>query len=203
MKFPLPTKYDSVMHTLVHPTLERFQSSVVQKFLPAFFFIAGVTYDSLTLSRIDHLTDNLLLLLYLSILGSLVIITGRFQLGLIPDQPENAHWNVLSFLHRTRPHLSKVLQFLFGGLFSAYAILYSQSVSIATSAIFLGIILGFLIANEFLQGRYSNLKILVGLFAIVLLSFFDIFPSRPNRVDEHLYLLGRCRTHHRPRVESR
>ena len=117
MKFPIPTKYESVMHTLVHPTIERFKSSVIQKFLPGGFFIAGVTYDSLTLSRIDHLTDNLLLLLYLSLLGSLVIITGRFQLGLIPDRPEIGQWNALTFLHRTRPHLSKILQFLFGGLF--------------------------------------------------------------------------------------
>ena len=86
MKFPIPTKYESAMQTLVNPAIEKFQSSIVQPFLPAFFFFAGVTYDSLTLSRIDHLTDNLLFLLYLALLGSLVIITGRFQLGLIPDQ---------------------------------------------------------------------------------------------------------------------
>ena len=203
MKFPVATKYESVMLTLVNPALERFQASIIQPFLPAFFFFAGVTYDSLTLSRIDHLTDNLLLLLYLSLLGSLVIITGRFQLGLIPDPYTSEPLNVLSLLHRVRPHLEKVLQFLFGGLFSAYAILYSQSVSIGTSAIFLGIIVGFLVANEFLRGRYSNLKILVGLFAIVLLSFLTFFPSRSYGMDECLHLLRRSGPHRRDRVENR
>ncbi len=191
MKFPSPIKYESSMASLVNPAIEKFQSSMVQPFLPAFFFFAGVTYDSLTLSRIDHLTDNLLFLLYLSLLGSLVIITGRFQLDLIPDKPETESWNVLSLLHRVRPHLAKGLQFLFGGLFSAYAILYSQSVSITTSAIFLGIIVGFLIANEFLRDRYSNLKILVGLFAIVLLSFLTFFlPVLTGWMNAYIFLSG-------------
>ena len=70
-------------------------------------------------------------------------------------------------MHRARPHFAKTLQFLLGGLFSAYAILYSQSASFSTTAIFLGIIVGCLIANEFLENRYSSLKMLVGLFAIV------------------------------------
>ncbi len=191
MKIPIPTKYESGIPTLLQHTFTRFQSGIFQPFLPAGFFIAGVTYDSLTLSRIDHLTDNLLFLLYLSLLGTLVIITGRFQLGLIPDHSETHRWNALAILHHTRPHLSKALQFLFGGLFSAYAILYSQSVSIMTSAIFLGIILGFLIANEFLQDRYSNLKILVGLFAIVLLSFLTFFlPVLTGWMNASLFLCG-------------
>lgn len=191
MKLPLPTKYESAIPTLIQQTFTRIQASFIQPFLPACFFIAGVTYDSLTLSRIDHLTDNLLFLLYLSLLGTLVIITGRFQLGLIPDHSVTHRWNVLGVLHRTRPHLSKALQFLFGGLFSAYAILYSQSVSIVTSAIFLGIILGFLIANEFLQDRYSNLKILMGLFAIVLLSFLTFFlPVLTGWMNAYLFLGG-------------
>ena len=44
----------------------RLQSSFLKPVLPAFFFLAGVTYDSLTLTRIDRLLDNLILLLYLT-----------------------------------------------------------------------------------------------------------------------------------------
>jgi len=153
----------------------KLQTSVLKPILPAFFFFAGVTYDSFTLTRIDHLLDNLILLLYLAVLGVLVVLTGRFQLGLVPPPPAITSWNALSLVHRAQPHLAKGLQFLLGGLFSAYAIFYSQSTSFSTTAIFLGIIVVFLIGNEFLQTRYSSLKILVSLFGLVTLSFFTFF----------------------------
>ena len=167
----LLTSTSSAMTNLIG----KLQASFLKPILPAFFFFAGVTYDSLTLTRIDRLLDNLILLLYLAMLGVLVILTGRFQLGLIPVPPTITSWNALSLIHRTQPHLAKGLQFLLGGLFSAYAIFYSQSTSFSTTAIFLGIIVGFLIANEFLSNRYSSLKMLVSLFALVTLSFFTFF----------------------------
>ena len=95
----------------------KLHSSFLKPILPAFFFFAGVTYDSLTLTRIDRLLDNLILLLYLAILGVLVILTGRFQLGLIPFTSDNTSWNALSLVNRAQPHLARGLQFLLGGLF--------------------------------------------------------------------------------------
>jgi len=103
----------------------KLQTSFLKPILPAFFFFAGVTYDSFTLTRIDRLLDNLILLLYLAVLGVLVVLTGRFQLGLVPPPPAITSWNALSLVHRAQPHLAKGLQFLLGGLFSAYAIFYS------------------------------------------------------------------------------
>ena len=171
----IPTHLCTHTDMVLANTMKKIQSSVLKPFLPAVFFFAGVTYDSFMITRIDRLSDNLLLLLYLSLLGLLIILTGRFQLGLVPPAPDRTKWNVLGIIHQAHPHLAKGLQFLFGGLFSAYAILYSQSVSFSTCAIFLGIIIGLLIANEFLQNRYSSLKMLVGLFSIVTLSFFTFF----------------------------
>lgn len=165
------TSTGSAMNTVI----DKLQSSFLKPILPAFFFLAGVTYDSLTLTRIDRLLDNLILLLYLTVLAVLVILTGRFQLGLIPFTSDHSSWSALSLLHRAQPHLAKGLQFLLGGLFSAYVIFYSQSASFSTTAIFLGIIVAFLIANEFLQTRYSSLKMLVSLFALVTLSFITFF----------------------------
>ncbi|MDR4493317.1 MAG: DUF2914 domain-containing protein [Nitrospirales bacterium] len=151
------------------------QSDLFKPLLPAVFFFAGVTYDSVTLTRIDRLLDNLILLLYLSILGALVILTGRFQLGLIPQAPPSPSRNVLSLVHRARPHFDKALQFLLGGLFSAYAILYSQSASFSTTSIFLVLIVLLLIGNEFLRNRYSSIKMIMTLFAMVTLSFLTFF----------------------------
>ena len=173
----------------------KLQTSFLQPIFPAFFFLAGVTYDSLTLTRIDRLLDNLILLLYLTVLGVLIILTGRFQLGLIPSAPTPTSWNPLSLVHRAQPHLVKGLQFLLGGLFSAYAIFYSQSTSFSTTAIFLGVIVAFLIGNEFLQTRYSSLKMLVSLFALVTLSFFTFFlPVLTGWMNSIVFVTGVCIT---------
>ena len=157
------TSLTSIRSRVTHLS-DKLQTSILKPIFPAFFFFAGVTYDSLTLTRIDRPLDNLILMLYLAVLGVLVILTGRFQLGLIPPPWDHTSWNALSLVHRAQPHLAKALQFLLGGLFSAYAIFYSQSTSFSTTAIFLGIIVVFLIGNEFLQSRYSSLKMLVSLF---------------------------------------
>ncbi|MEX0828975.1 MAG: DUF2914 domain-containing protein [Nitrospirales bacterium] len=183
----LLTSTGSLMDTLNG----KLQSSFLKPILPAFFFLAGVTYDSLTLTRIDRLLDNLILLLYLTVLGVLVILTGRFQLGLIPSASGHSSWNPLVLVHRAEPHLAKGLQFLLGGLFSAYAIFYSQSASLSTTAIFLGIILAFLIGNEFLQSRYSSLKMLVSLFALVTLSFLTFFlPVLTGWMNSTVFVIG-------------
>ncbi|MDH3770437.1 MAG: DUF2914 domain-containing protein [Nitrospirota bacterium] len=169
----------------------KLETSFLKPVLPAFFFFAGVTYDSLTLTRIDRLFDNLILLFYLTVLGVLVILTGRFQLGLIPPSSDPTSWNALSLVHRAQPHLAKGLQFLLGGLFSAYAIFYSQSTTFSSTAIFLGIIVAFLIGNEFLQTRYSSLKMLVSLFALVTLSFMTFFlPVLTGWMNSVVFVIG-------------
>ena len=56
------------------PTL---RSILAKPFMPAVFFLSGVTYDTVTLTRIDRLQDNLLLLIYLLVLGVLIVLTGR------------------------------------------------------------------------------------------------------------------------------
>ncbi|HYM87733.1 MAG TPA: hypothetical protein VES92_01350, partial [Nitrospiraceae bacterium] len=53
--------------------------------MSALFFASGVTYDTLTLTRIDRLQDNLILLLYLAALGFLIVLTGR--LGVAAVEP--------------------------------------------------------------------------------------------------------------------
>ena len=57
--------------------LAKVQSILAKPFMPAVFFLSGVTYDTLTLTRIDRLLDNLILLLYLVLLGALIVLTGR------------------------------------------------------------------------------------------------------------------------------
>ena len=186
-----PSTFLTSTRSRVAHLIDQLQTSIFKPLFPAFFFLAGVTYDSLTLTRIDRPLDNLILMLYLAVLGVLVILTGRFQLGLIPSPSDHASWNALSLVHRAQPHLAKALQFLLGGLFSAYAIFYSQSTSFSTTAIFLGIIVVFLIGNEFLQSRYSSLKMLVSLFALVTFSFMTFFlPVLTGWMNSIVFVIG-------------
>ena len=180
-----------MLSSLVQPTTLRSYTRIAHPFMPMVFFLAGVTYDTLTLSRIDRLFDNLLLLLYLSILGALVVLTGRIQFGMIPNAPQKTDGSLLHYIQLARPHFTKALQFFLGGLFSAYTIFYFQSSSLTTSSIFLGMIILLLIANEWFRHRLSSLKLLVCLYAMVVFSFFTFFlPVLTGWMTTWIFLLG-------------
>lgn len=58
--------------------------------VPVFCFLSGVVYDTFTLTRIDRLQDNLILLVYLLLLGVLIVLTGRLNVDLSLDQERAA-----------------------------------------------------------------------------------------------------------------
>ncbi|MCS7149772.1 MAG: hypothetical protein N2Z40_06295 [Caldimicrobium sp.] len=98
-----------------------------RKFIPAFFFIAGFICDSLTLTRIDSLADNLIMLAYLISARTLIILIQLINHGRLN----------MEFLNKYSHWLPSVLQFLFGGLFSCYVIFYFQSASLTKSLVFM------------------------------------------------------------------
>ncbi len=158
--------------------------------MPIIPFLGGVTYDSLTLTRIDHIRDNLILLLYVSLLGALIVLTGRAQITpfRIISPPTTVFEKIIRAL---QPYLPLVLQFLFGGLFSAYAVVYFQSASLDATAVFLIIVLLMLIINEFLRKRLSSLNLLITLYAFVTFSFFTFFlPVLTGWMNMWIFLTG-------------
>ncbi len=172
--------------------LARVQSVLAKPFMPAVFFLSGVTYDTLTLTRIDRLQDNLLLLIYLLLLGVLVVLTGRLGIEPAPDRerlaalPSFARWALQS-----RPYYPMASQFLLGGLFSAYAIFYSRSATLTGTAVFFAVLVVVLVANEFLRDRLSNLRLLVSLYALVCFGFFTFFlPVITGRMNTLMFLAG-------------
>jgi hypothetical protein len=143
-------------------------------FLPIIFFFAGVTYDTVTLTRIDRFLDNLILLAYLTLLGVLIVLKGRADLEKLHDESVRTGKGA-ELLARAEPYYPMAIQFLLGGLFSAYAIFYSQSASLTTTAVFFCLLVALLVGNEFLHDRLSNLKLLVSLYALVAFCFFTFF----------------------------
>ena len=70
-------------------TVARLRAAITKPLLPVAFFLGGVTFDSVTLTRIDRLRDNLIILLYLSLLGGLIVLTTRADLGRGPGDRLN------------------------------------------------------------------------------------------------------------------
>jgi len=127
-----------------------------------------------------------------TLLGTLIILTGRVQLGQSPNLPTQASpWSPLAILQNAKPYYVPALHFLFGSLFSAYAIVYFHSTSLSTSAIFLGVIVIVLVLNEFFHSRLSGLTIQVTLFALVTFSFFTFFlPVVTGYMNTLVFLIG-------------
>lgn len=168
------------------------RTALAKPFMPAAFFFAGVTYDTVTLTRIDRLQDNLILLLCLVLLGCLIVLVGRVgsgngQVTKPTELPRGADLLLL----RASPYYPMAIQFLLGGLFSAYTIFYSRSASLTTTAVFFGLLVAFLVANEFLKSRLTNIRLLVSLYALVCFAFFTFFlPVVTGRMNTMVFLTG-------------
>lgn len=162
------------------------KSILTKPFMPPVFFFSGVAYDTLTLTRIDRLQDNLLLLIYLLLLGLLIVLTGRLGIEPAPDREQLATLSPFArWMLQARPYYPMAVQFLLGGLFSAYAIFYSRS------AIFFVLLVLLLVANEFLRDRLSSLRLLVSLYALVCFAFFTFFlPVMTGLMNAAIFLLG-------------
>ncbi len=144
--------------------------------MPAVFFLSGVTYDTLTLTRIDRLQDNLILLLYLVVLGVLIVLTGRVENEPPSDSSQLAGSSPFTrWMLESRQYYPMASQFLLGSLFSAYTIFYSRSATFSGTAVFFALLIMLLVANEFLRDRLSNLRLLISLYAVVCFAFFTFF----------------------------
>jgi len=161
-------------------------------FMPPVFFFSGVTYDTLTLTRIDRLQDNLLLLIYLLLLGVLIVLTGRLGIEPAPEREQLATFSpFVRWVLRVRPFYPMAVQFLLGGLFSAYAIFYSRSATLTSTAIFFALLVVLLVGNEFLRDRLSSLRLLVSLYALVCFAFFTFFlPVMTGYMNAAVFLIG-------------
>ncbi|MFZ5482675.1 MAG: DUF2914 domain-containing protein [Pseudomonadota bacterium] len=140
----------------------------LRRALPALAFFAGFLWDALTLGRSVGTLDLWLLSAYLAGAAALLWFLGR-RMHLRAGQPEPASgpWWI-----ENGPYV--LLQFLFGGLFSALFIFYFKSSSHLLATLWALGLGGLLVANEFLEDRYRRFTLTWGLFglcAMLLLNF--------------------------------
>ena len=125
-------------------------------------FIFGFLWDNFTLVRIDLLYDNIVLLFHLTVACSAIILTNAYDAGRFRNKiPQETAEVLLPFL----------MQFSFGGLFSAFFVFYSRSGSLLASWPFLLFIAILLLGNERFHNRYFRLTFHLSVFFVVLFSY--------------------------------
>lgn len=136
-----------------------------ERLIPVISFFAGFTWDSITITRIDEVSDNLIIGIYLILLGLLIILTLKSEQNRLekPLMIKYSHW------------YPNGIQFFLGGLFSAYVVFYFKSASFTKTAIFLGLLIILLIGNEFLKSKLTNTYLLFSLYFLAAFSFFIFF----------------------------
>lgn len=123
--------------------------------------VLGFAFDLWLAKRPDSITDNLLLLAYLSIAGTVIVL---LNIKVRRRQMEREH--------PTEPLLLLfVLQFCFGGLASNLLILYGKSGTVGGSLLFIGLLAAFALGNEFLKGSYEQLRFNVAVYYFLLLTY--------------------------------
>jgi len=133
-----------------------------QKYAPLLFFVGGFIFDSITLGRIDRLYDLIVLCLYMTLLTVTIFLYNLVDDGKFKN----------TFLERFESYLPLAIQFLFGGLSSAFVLYFFRSVSLSKTATFFIILVALLIANEFLKKRISNKYLQFSVYFFVNFTFF-------------------------------
>jgi hypothetical protein len=150
-----------------------------EQYVPPALFLGGVGWDAATLRRIDALVDNVLLGTYLALLGGFIVLAVLDR----RDAP------LPQALERLTPWATPGIQFFAGGLFSAYVIYYTQSASLTTASLFLGVLVAALVANEIIWSRTFNVYVLLGVYFLAVFCFVTFFlPVVLGRMGEDVFL---------------
>lgn len=124
---------------------------------------SGFIFDLIIADRPDSPTNNLYLLSYLLIAGTLIII---LNLRTVRRAETHPGYQPLVLLF--------ILQFCFGGLAGNLLVLYGRSGTFAGSTLFFLILLGMLVGNEFLRSRYAQLRFNIVVYYTLLLTYMII-----------------------------
>ena len=129
-------------------------------------FVAGFLFDFVTMRRIDAWTDLGFQLGYLVGLTCLLVCQQRHEAG---------EWMPGRFMARVWPYNVEALHFLYGGLLSAYVVLYFRSSTGAQPALFLVLLTAVMVVNEVPHIRRAGYRLRLGLYGFCVLSFLTYF----------------------------
>lgn len=150
-----------------------------EKYVPLIAFIIGFLYDSLTLTRIDLLLDNLILLGYTMGAGMLIAVLGMAERGRL-RQP---------WLVKRLDWVATITHFFLGGLLSSYVVFYFKSAAVGKTFIFVGLLVALMLANEFFSHRLRNLKLLCAIYFFCAFAFLTFFlPVMTHKMSAAMFI---------------
>ena len=152
-----------------------------EKYFSPIAFLAGFTWDNLTLTRVDLWVDNLIMI------GYIFIASGGIFIANLTERPRYRD----RIFEKYSEFIPLISQFAFGGLFSAFFVFYSRSADITQSWPFLITLTVFLIGNEFLRKHYMRLIFQISVFFIVTFSY-SIFavPILVKKIGPEIFILS-------------
>lgn len=150
--------------------------------LSAAAVLFGFTVDSLTLRRIDLWAEHVVILSYILIAAVAILLMHLHNEGKLK------RWQIFNQADWWVP---LVMQFAFGGLFSVFLVFYGRAGSLSANWLFLLMLVGFLIGNEFFRRRYRRLtfNITVWYTAVLAYCIFAI-PILVNQIGGWVFILS-------------
>lgn len=129
-------------------------------------FVAGFLWDVVMQSDIDDPAAIIQQAAYLLLIGW----------GLFYEFRESfADWKPRPFFQRIWRYREIVLHFFLGSLLSLYTLFFFKSASLSSSFIFLAVVVGLLVANEFPQLQSKGPMVRLALWTLCLSAFFSAF----------------------------
>ena len=152
-----------------------------ERYISPAALLTAFIIDTFAFRRVDLLLSNVLLFSYLTVVAGAIVLYHLIHVGKLRGK----------FFLTILPFVPVAMQFGFGGLFSAFVILYSQSAAYATSWIFVGGLALLLIGNERFRKLYTSFVFQASMFFFVLLSFLIFFlPVVSGRIGLEIFLVG-------------
>ncbi len=149
--------------------------------ISSFSLIFGFVFDALTLRRVDTIFENIWIFGHLLIIAIFIMLIHLQENELGGEtNPKKAHfWYV------------NILQFFFGGVFSAYLVFYFRSSDILATWPFLLLLSLAFIANESLKRHYIRLSFQISLFFLSVYSFaIFLVPVITHQIGAWIFLLS-------------
>lgn len=149
-----------------------------ERYVSPLSLVAGFILDNFVFRQVDLLVSSLALAVYLGVAAVGIVVINLIETG---------RWKS-RFILPFAPFISVAVQFAFGGLFSGFVILYSQSAALAVSWIFVVALAALMIGNERFRKRYLEFSFQISVFFIALFSFFILFlPIVFNQVSQWMF----------------
>jgi hypothetical protein len=146
---------DGHSNPLASRLLEKPLVAKTRRYFPAVAFIGGFAWDAITLGNQIKPSDLFILFGYLAGAAAILTMLGR------------------QVRFRGSQYLNWLLQFFFGGIFSALFIFYFLSSSDLPGYLFVIGLAALLLGNEFLESAYSELTLSWAFFTLSAIMFLN------------------------------